>query len=121
MADFERRYIDDIVVIKVNLMRATLVEAKEFTRFINSEIEKKKLKIIFDLSLCEFMDSTFIGALVVTLKRLTDLKGELRLVKPTLIAQSIMAATATLNIFNLYETTEDALENLNLVNSRQES
>ena len=107
MADFESSYIDDLAIIKVNLMRATLTEPRDFTRFINSEIEKKKLKIIVDLSLCEFMDSTFIGAPVVTLKRLAGLKGELRLVEPTEIAHSIMTAIATLNIFNLYETRQE--------------
>jgi len=117
MTDFEERYIDDIVVIKVNLLRATLVEAKDFKRFINSEIEQKKLKIIVDLSLCQFIDSTFIGVLVVTLKRMADMGGELRLVEPDSIAHSILAATGTLNIFNLYKTCEDAIADLNEINS----
>lgn len=112
MPDYDKSYLKDITIIKVNITRATLREAKDFKRFINSEIAKNKLKIIIDLSQCEFMDSTFVGVLVVALKWIADLGGELRLVEPASTAHSILASTGTLNIFNIYETAEDAVADL---------
>ncbi len=112
MPDFLKDYVDDIVIITVNISRATIKEAKDFKKIIDDEIKKKKLKIIIDLSPCEFIDSTFIGVLVVTLKWLSEIGGELRLVKPVSVAHTILEATGTLNIFNLHITKQEAVKNL---------
>ena len=109
MYDFEKKYLGDIVVIIVNISRATLKEAKSFKSLIDDELKKNKRKIIIDLSACEFIDSTFIGVLVVTLKKVSEAGGELRLVQPKSIAHSTLEATGTLNIFNVSETSGDAL------------
>lgn len=115
MADFEKHYLKDITIINVNLTRATLREAREFKNLLLSEIDKRKIRIVIDLSQCEFMDSTFVGVLVITLKMVSDLGGELRLVEPSSIAHSILMATGTLNIFNICQTLEEAISELNLV------
>ena len=112
MQDFLKEYTDDLVIITVNISRATIKEAKDFKKIIDEEIRMKKLKIIIDLSPCNFIDSTFIGVLVVTLKRLSGIGGELRLVRPNSVAHSILEATGTLNIFNLHFTKEEAIKNL---------
>jgi len=109
MLDFEKEYVSDIVIITVNISRATLKEAHEFKKFIDDEIKKKKLKIIIDLSPCDFIDSTFIGVLVVTLKKLADAGGELRIVEPPSIAHTILTVTGTLNIFNTHKTRSEAV------------
>ncbi len=109
MFDFEKKYLGDIVVILVNLSRATLKEAKAFRSLIDDELKGGKLKMVIDLSKCEFLDSTFIGVLVVTLKKIGDLGGELRLVEPFSIAHTTLAATGALNIFNIYHTQAEAL------------
>ncbi len=112
MLDFEKEYSGDIVVITVNISRATVKEAHEFRKFIDDEIKKKKLKIIIDLSPCDFIDSTFIGVLVVTLKRLADIGGELRIIEPPSIAHTILTVTGTLNIFNTHKTKSEAIISL---------
>ncbi len=112
MFDFEKEYSGDIVVITVNISRATVKEAHEFKKFIDDEIKKKKLKIIIDLSPCDFLDSTFIGVLVVTLKRLADIGGELRIIEPPSIAHTILTVTGTLNIFNTHKTKSEAIMSL---------
>jgi anti-anti-sigma factor len=109
MLDFEKEYSGDIVIITVNISRATVKEAHEFKRFIEDEIKKKKLKIIIDLSPCDFIDSTFIGVLVVTLKKLADIGGELRIIEPPSIAHTILTVTGTLNIFNTHKTKSEAI------------
>ncbi len=112
MLDFEKEYSGDIVVITVNISRATVKEAHEFRKFIDDEIKKKKLKIIIDLSPCDFIDSTFIGVLVVTLKKLADVGGELRIIEPPSIAHTILTVTGTLNIFNTHKTKSEAIMSL---------
>jgi len=112
MLDFEKEYSSDIVIITVNISRATVKEAHEFKKFIDDEIKKKKLKIIIDLSACDFIDSTFIGVLVVTLKKLADIGGELRIVEPPSIAHTILTVTGTLNVFNTHKTKSEAVMNL---------
>jgi len=112
MFDFEKHYSGDIVIISVNISRATVREAHEFKSFIDEEIKKKKLKIIIDLSQCDFIDSTFIGVLVVTLKRLAELGGELRIVEPPSIAHTILTVTGTLNIFNTHKSKSEAIMSL---------
>lgn len=112
MLDFEKEYSGDIVIVTVNLSRATVKEAHEFRKFIDDEISKKKLKIIIDLSPCDFLDSTFIGVLVVTLKKLADIGGELRIIEPPSIAHTILTVTGTLNIFNTHKTKSEAIMSL---------
>ncbi len=111
MLDFEKKYLGDIVVVIVNISRATVKEAQNFRDLIDEELKKKKVKMIIDLSECEFLDSIFIGVLVITLKKITRMEGELRLVEPKSIAHSTLAATGTINQFNTYHTQKDALVN----------
>ena len=78
--EFFREEIEDVIVITVNLKRATLAEAEEFKQVLINDIQRGFKKIVVDLASCEFIDSTFLGSLVVSLKKLTGLGGDLRLV-----------------------------------------
>ena len=111
MEDFEKTTITDITVETVNLTRATFEHASIFKSIINADISSGVRKIVIDLSNCDFMDSTFIGVLVVTLKNIKKLNGELRMVKPNSIAQSILETTNTLRIFDIYDSLEQATNN----------
>jgi anti-anti-sigma factor len=112
MTAFEREVIDDITVLTVNLGRATINEAQQFKEVIDEEIRAERKQIVIDLSACEFIDSTFIGVLVVTLKKLAASGGELRIIQPVSIAHSILEITNTLNIFNIHSSKSEAVENL---------
>jgi anti-anti-sigma factor len=109
MTDYDIKYVEDISLITVNVERATIVQAKEFKNIIDKEIQNKNSRIVVDLSSCDFIDSTFIGVLVVTLKKLTENQGELRLIEPLSNAHSVMSVTYTLNIFKMYKSVEEAL------------
>lgn len=109
MFDFEKKYQGDIVVIIVNISRATIKEARDFKRLIDDELNKRTLKMVIDLNACEFLDSTFIGVLVITLKKMGELGGELRLVQPSAMAYSTLISAGTLDLFNIYESQADAV------------
>ena len=56
--DFERTTNNRVVVLNVNLIRATLKEAEEFKNQLMEEISNGNKKIVVNLSRCEFIDST---------------------------------------------------------------
>jgi anti-anti-sigma factor len=110
MEDFKRTIFGDIVVETVNLTRATYKEAGMLKYILNKDIFNGFRKIVIDLSQSEFIDSTFIGVLVITLKEIGKKSGELRIVQPMSIANTILEKTGTFNIFNVYDTLEEALK-----------
>lgn len=110
MEDFEKLVIKDIIIEKVNLTRATYKEASEFKKILDDDIDKKFRKLIVDLSQCEFIDSTFLGVLVLSLKKISMISGEIRLVKPRSVVRALMEKSGTLNIFNAYDTLDEAVE-----------
>lgn len=109
--DFIYEEIGDIGIETVNFSRATLKETKTFRDRIRDDIDKGKKNIIIDLSLCDFCDSSFIGALVVCTK-----KSSSESVNFSVIVQSgtsladIFHATRLDRVLTIYKTREDALK-----------
>ena len=99
----------ETIVVIVNLQRATLNDANELKKTLFQEIESGRKKIIVDLSECEFIDSTYLGALVISLKKITELRGDLRLVvfQPAVI--NMFQLTRMNQIFEFFETKEEAI------------
>lgn len=110
MADFERKVFDGYLVEIVNITRATTKEAKEFKQILDEDILYGHHNLIVDLSKCEFMDSTFIGVMVVTYKKLRGRGGQMKLVKPGLYANSLLNYTGTIEIFETFESLEEAVK-----------
>ena len=108
--EFFREEIEEVIVISVNLRRATLVEAEEFKDILVNDIQRGFKKIVVDLSTCEFIDSTFLGSLVVTLKKLTGLGGDLRLVGFQPAVHSMFELTRMYRVFESFKTTQEAVQ-----------
>ncbi|MCK7524641.1 MAG: STAS domain-containing protein [Ignavibacteriales bacterium] len=60
------------------------------------------------------MDSTFLGALVLALKSSAKIGGDVRLVKPHEIVKTLMDKAGTLNVFNLYDSVEEAIKSFEI-------
>ena len=108
--EFFREEIEEVIVISVNLRRATLVEAEEVKDILVNDIQRGFKKIVVDLSTCEFIDSTFLGSLVVTLKKLTGLGGDLRLVGFQPAVHSMFELTRMYRVFESFKTTQEAVQ-----------
>jgi anti-sigma B factor antagonist/stage II sporulation protein AA (anti-sigma F factor antagonist) len=121
MEDFEKKIINDVVVEAVNLSRATWKEATAFKEILKDDIEKKFKRIIVDISQCEFMDSTFLGALVLGQKNITKIGGEIKIVEPVSVFQTLMEKTSTLKIFDTYKSLDEAVRSFshNYVNKSE--
>ncbi len=107
--DFIKETHGEIIIEIVNLPRATLKEAEEFKQVLIQDIEQGARKIIVDLSECEFIDSTFLGSLVVSLKKITTLNGDLRLVGFQPAVHSMFELTRMYRVFEAFKTKEDAI------------
>jgi anti-anti-sigma factor len=110
--DFTKDRQGDVLTEIVNISRATIKEALDFKKVLDDDLAKNNRKIVIDLRQCSFMDSTFLGTLVVTLKRIKKQGGEMVLVKPTSFAYDMLEITGTLKIFKVFETAEEAVDHL---------
>lgn len=108
--DFTKEVDGDVLIEKVNFSRATFKEAQEFKDRLLYDILTNNIKIIIDLSGCEYIDSTFLGALVVVLKKMAERGGELKYVIPQPSALYLFKITGLYGVLNLYRNKEEALE-----------
>lgn len=105
------KLIKDILLLKVEAQRATVELSGEFKNKLKKEIESGKIKILVDLGDAEFMDSSFLGALVTGLKHVKSKGGQLKIVglKPPIYA--MFELTRMNRIFDIFHSVEDALNN----------
>ncbi len=111
--EFTKEKYDNVLVEVVNLERATLKEAEQFKKVLTEDIEEGHKNLVVDLNSCEFIDSTFLGALVVSLKKATALGGDLKLVGFQPAVHSMFELTRLHRVFEAFRTREDAIESFN--------
>jgi anti-anti-sigma factor len=99
-----------VLVEIVNITRATLKEAEDFKQILLKDIELGWRKIVVDLTECEFIDSTFLGALVVSLKRITGLGGDLKLVGFQSAVSMMFQLTRMYRVFETFPTRDEAIK-----------
>ncbi|GIK23126.1 MAG: STAS domain-containing protein [Ignavibacterium sp.] len=116
MNGFQKQIANGFVIETVNLDQATINEAMQFKKHLELDLELGYKNIIIDLSICNSLDSAFIGVLVVTLKQLLRLGGSIKIVKPGLFSKSMLNLTGTIEIFELYESLEAAIYSIDTTN-----
>jgi len=114
MEDFEQKIVDDVVIEIVNLSRATWKEAHQFRQILQADIEKRFRKIVVDISQVEFMDSTFLGTLVLGKRNSLQMGGDIKLVEPVSVFQTLMEKTSTLNVFDSYKSLAEAVSSFKI-------
>ncbi len=110
MENFEKIYLEGVTLIIVHLISPTLLEANEFKEIVDEQISFGQTRLVVDLSMCEHIDSTFLGELIQSLKKMTYIGGALRIVEPAILAQDIFTYTDTLKLFDMYKTREEAIK-----------
>ena len=109
MENFEQKVIGDVLILTVNLTRATVKESAKLKNLLTTQITMRRTKIVADLNQCSSLDSTFIGVLVVSHKELITRGGELKLVEPLEPANELIHLTGVVKIINTYTTIEQAV------------
>jgi len=107
---FEKIFADGVFVIAVNLTHSTIIEANEFRKTIEEEINSDHTNLVIDLSKCDYIDSTFFGGIIWALSVLSDKGKKLKVVKQAISKEDIFTITNTLSVFDLYKTREDAIK-----------
>jgi len=107
---FEKIHVGDVFVISVNPTRATINEAIAFRQIVKEDIDSGHTKLVIDLSKCDYIDSTFFGAIIVASRLLIDIGYKLKVVKPAIAGEFIFTHTNTLKLFDKYKTREDAIK-----------
>ena len=101
--------IDDISVVIVDSDRATIVEANYFKEKVTFEINKGSKKFIIDLKTCDFIDSTFLAAIVTLYKRILGNGGQFKIVGFKKPVRAMFELTQLAKIFDIYEDEQHAL------------
>jgi anti-anti-sigma factor len=112
--DFKTLFVNDLAIEIVNLSRATYKEASQLKKNLDDLIKDNQKKIIVDISQCEFIDSTFLGVLVLSLKSSAKIGGDIRLVRPDEVVKTLMEKAGTLNVFNLYDSVDEAIRSFEI-------
>lgn len=102
-------------LIQVLEKRGTLAIAQEFKNSMIDLIGSGSNKVLFDLSGVDFVDSTFLGALVLSHKKAVEMKGAAcfcGLQKSVKATFQITMLDKKLTIFNSVEEAEQYLNNL---------
>lgn len=107
---FNKEINNDILIEAVISERATFAESEIMRSILNKDIEDGWRKIIVDLKECSFMDSTFLGTLILEFKTISKLGGSLVLAGVNGDALSMLELTGTKNLFQIFESKEKALE-----------
>ena len=110
MEAFEIIYVDDVIVIEVNLIRSSIDEAIAFRKIAEEEIKSGHTKLVIDLSKCDYIDSTFFGALIMASGMMNDIGYKLKVVKPAISGEYIFTTTHTLRLFDIYKTRKEAIK-----------
>lgn len=112
--DFKSEKIGEIGVVHVYLTRATLAKAVSFKDFATEVITSGTNKLVIDLSICEYIDSTFLGAMVALLKKVTSLNGDLKLVYNKETPSLVFVLTRMDKVFKIFPNLQDAVDSFNI-------
>jgi DNA-binding response OmpR family regulator len=108
--EFQSYSRDDVVIIRVNISRCVEKDIKEFQLFLFANFRQEKTKYIIDLLKTEFMDSSFLGSLVVFQRKVIDREGELNLVvKKDLMMNNSMFLYGISRKFKVYHDVQSAI------------
>lgn len=122
MEDFEKQLRGDVLIEKVNLLKATIMEANIIKTRLFEDILLNNKKIIVDISNCDFIDSTFLGVLVASLKRTKENGGDIKIaIASSSFAEGIVNNSGILRVFEIYTSVEDALESFRLYGKEPQS
>lgn len=118
MEAIKRTLQGEIVIEKVNLIRATMHEAFEIKEILNDDIFDYN-KIIVDLTSCDYVDSTFLGALVFSYRKIKEKNGTIALVISNGFLSKSFLYSDISSIFKVYYSLKEAIESLTEKNKKE--
>lgn len=105
----KRQNINDVLVLTIEDKDANLVKSGHFKELIFAEINEGSRKIVISFEQVDYIDSSFLGALVAILKSLLPLGGKLILIELNDDIRNLFEMTRLDKIFNLQDSLETVL------------
>ena len=119
MEIFEKQLFGDVLIEKTHLLRATIKEASIMKRRLFEDIQLNNKKIIVYISKCTFIDSTFLGASIVSLKKVRETGGDIKIViSPPSLTAGIINYSRLQRVFEIYPSLKDALKSFRFYGNR---
>ncbi|MHA4895133.1 STAS domain-containing protein [Pedobacter sp. PWIIR3] len=106
----KKQNIDDLVLLTIVDKDANLSKSENFKEIVFKEIESGTRKLIISFEHVEYLDSSFLGALVAILKNLVPKDGQLMLIELNNDIRNLFELTRLDKIFDLKNSLETALE-----------
>lgn len=110
--NYEKKIVEDITVVTINLSEASLNYSDDFNTFLYQNSEYNEPKIVLDMAKIEYMDSSFIGALVGGLKNVLSKGGEMALVNINKDVMALFELTRLDKVFKIYDDVNEAINSL---------
>jgi anti-sigma B factor antagonist len=102
--------IGDISIVRIEEQRATVLQGTDaLKKTLLDMVEEGKTRIIIDLSVVEFADSSTLGVLVSVLKAATRKSGDVKVfgLQPAVVA--VFELTRLSRVFEVFGAESDAL------------
>ncbi len=106
---FKFNLINEILVVNISEQRATVEISSILKEELLEKIEEGNRNVIVDLSSSDFVDSSFLGALVAGLKKATMKSGDLKIVGLQAPVRAMFELTRLYRIFDIFDTQEEAI------------
>lgn len=110
--NFSKQELGKVVLVTININEAGLNQSDEFKSFLYECSADSEPKLVIDMEKVNYMDSSFIGALVAGLKNVLSKNGEMALVKIQKDVLALFELTRLDKVFKIYNSVEDAIENI---------
>ena len=110
MDNFKLEIVEGIAVVKIENTTATLKDAPLLWDVFESEFIFDWKKIIIDLSLCTFVDSTFIGMIVKLFRKANEKNNHLKLVFPQITDVNSFSVAGITRILECFSTLQNAVD-----------
>ena len=113
-SNFSNELIEEIpaIIIHANLERAVLENAFIFRRYVDKIFDPNYKKYILDLSSTMFLDSTFLGVVVIFLKKIKDMGGSLNVVINSDKLLILSQISSINNLLKVFPSVDAAIESI---------
>jgi anti-sigma B factor antagonist len=98
---------NDILLVNLNIKEASLENGDAFKAEVIKLFDKYQKSIAIDMHTVDYIDSSFLGAIVSVFKHLITFKSEVVLVGLSKDITNLFALTRLDKVFKIYNTFDD--------------
>ena len=107
--NLKEKEINSVVVLELSGKVMGGPDANLLSEKLHELVDKKKTKVVADLSKVSWMNSSGLGILIGGLTTMRNNNGDLKLINVTERIKSLLIITKLITIFETFESIDDAL------------